>query len=232
VRYHRATGVYACRADEGIVFLDARRDRYFGVGGKDVVQLTRVVAELHNACPDDTEAHEPLTARIVDKLLREDLLRPGDVESDQPRRESVPALEIDSAHKLATQRCSIRVSDLANFAWACARTSWSLRRWSIGVIATRITAERSVENDFDFDRTLALVEVFRRLRRWVFSEKNRCLFNALALIYFLQRYRQFPYFVIGVKTAPFAAHAWVQRDRMLLDGNPANVGHFTPILVA
>jgi hypothetical protein len=70
------------------------------------------------------------------------------------------------------------------------------------------------------------------LRLWTFTERDRCLFSALSLIFFLQHYRCFPYFVIGVKAAPFAAHSWVQRDGLVLGGNPASVGHFVPILVA
>jgi hypothetical protein len=52
------------------------------------------------------------------------------------------------------------------------------------------------------------------------------------LIFFLRCYGCFPYLVIGVKTAPFAAHSWVQEDGIVLDGDPASVGHFVPILVA
>jgi hypothetical protein len=100
------------------------------------------------------------------------------------------------------------------------------------VIASRVTAARRKEESLDLVEVFGRVQIFRRLRRLFFSEKNRCLFNALALVLFLQRYGHFPLFVIGVKTRPFGAHSWVQHEQILLDGEPASVCHFVPILVA
>jgi hypothetical protein len=122
--------------------------------------------------------------------------------------------------------------DLANFLLASARAAGSLRWSSLEHIASAVTSARREEEPSALLATLELARVFQRLRRWFFSEKNRCLFNSLSLVYFLQRYGYFPYWVIGVQTAPFAAHAWVQRDRIVLDGDPEKVGHFAPILVA
>lgn len=242
VQYHLASYVYACRADEGIVFLDARHDRYFGVGGKDVARLERIIVELRE-CSSGLAAHaepvssEPMSfvakrSRLVAKLVEQGFLRTREMDTGPIRRKTVPAPEITPLRTLTGQRCALRVSDVTNFVWACVRAAWSLRRLSVESIASRIGAARGERVHLNFEQVMPLVELFRRLRCWSFSEKNRCLFNALALIYFLQRYGHFPYFVIGVKTAPFAAHAWVQMEGMVLDGHPTSVGHFTPILVA
>jgi hypothetical protein len=234
--------VYACRADEGIVFLDARHDRYFGVGGKDVAQLARIIVELRESSSGLATHAEPVSSepmsfvakrsRLVAKLVEQGFLCTEEIGIGPIRRKTVPAPEIVPPRTLTRQRRALRVSDVTNFVWACARAAWSLRRLSVESIAARVGAARGEHQHFNFEQVMPLVEVFRRLRCWSFSEKNRCLFNALALINFLQRYGHYPHFVIGVKTAPFAAHAWVQMDGMVLDGNPASVGHFTPILVA
>lgn len=236
-QYHLAPHVYACHAEGSIVFLDARHDRYFGVGGKDVAQLTRLVVELRDYRPDSVSADESLPSPAqpsawIARLLAQGLLCTGEIGGSPRRRKTLPAPEIDPMLTSSAQPPPVRLSDMLNFAVACVRAAWSLRWLSVGSIASRVDSARSNDAHFDSGQVLPLVARFRRLRCWSFSEKNRCLFNALALIYFLQRYGHFPHFVIGVKTTPFAAHAWVQTDQVLLDGNPASVGHFTPILVA
>jgi hypothetical protein len=242
VQYHLASHVYACSTGEGVIFLDARHDRYFGVGGKDVMQLVSAVVELRDSCSglaahSESMSSEPVPfvakrSRLVAKLVDQGLLCTGEMGTGPIRRKTVPAPEIIPLRTVAAQYRQLQVSDIPNFAWACVKAAWSLRRLSVESIASRVGAARGDHERFNFEQAMPLVEVFRRLRCWSFSEKNRCLFNALALIYFLQGYGHFPYFVIGVKTAPFAAHAWVQMDGVVLDGNPASVGHFAPILVA
>jgi hypothetical protein len=77
-----------------------------------------------------------------------------------------------------------------------------------------------------------VAQVFRGLRRFFYSEKDRCLFSALSLMYFLRRYGHCPLWVIGVNTPPFAAHSWVQDGPTALDGDPTIICRYVPILVA
>jgi hypothetical protein len=274
--YHLPRLIYACRTDGGIVFLDARRDRYFGLGGAKIARLADLVVNLRNRDGAWADPRDPLAVaspqleRVANTLIQRGLLCHGSGEEARGTDVSLPPPEIDAAlHEIGAptretetlspetqasygvvapplsmccgderavavpeSRRSLRPIDVANFVMACLRASWSLRWFCLGSIAARVTAARVEENPFDFEGALRLVRIFQTLRCWGFSEKNRCLFNALSLVYFLQRYGHFPYFVIGVKTTPFAAHSWVQRDRVVLDGNPATVGHFVPILVA
>lgn len=122
--------------------------------------------------------------------------------------------------------------DLIYFTLACLQALWLLKRQPLGVIASRVSAARRKDESPDLVGLFAQVQAFRRLRRLFFSEKDKCLLNALALVIFLRHYGHFPLFVIGVKGRPFGAHSWVQQDRFLLDGDPASVCHFVPILAA
>jgi hypothetical protein len=175
--------------------------------------------------------------RLADMLVRRGLLCRGPAEDHRdrsPRKDSqrLPVPQIDSPEWATANPHSPGLLDVANFLHACLGAAWSLRRYSLGDIASRVASSRREEGPSALPATLELARVFQRLRRWLFSEKNRCLFNSLSLIYFLQRYGCFPHFVIGVQAVPFAAHAWVQKDRIVLDGDPEKVGHFAPILVA
>jgi Transglutaminase-like superfamily len=224
------------------VFLDAIKDRYYGLGGVEVCCLLNLVDDCSDSDqhpqqgPTQSVDMERLE-RLADMLIRRGLLCRGAAEDHRDkdlRKDSqrLPAPQIDPPPLATTKPHSPRLLDLANFLLASVRAAGSLRRSSLENIASAVTSARREEGPSALLATLELARVFQGLRRWFFSEKNRCLFNSLALVYFLQRYGYFPYFVIGVQTAPFAAHAWVQRDRIVLDGDPEKVGHFAPILVA
>jgi hypothetical protein len=83
----------------------------------------------------------------------------------------------------------------------------------------------------DIGKLAAMVDVFRRLRPFVFAAEGRCLLHALTLIRFLSHYQLHPEWVMGVKTQPCGAHSWVQWDRYLLDSNPEKVCGYTPIMM-
>ena len=83
----------------------------------------------------------------------------------------------------------------------------------------------------DVDRARRLVEAFARYRVFLFSSRNECLFDSLALIEFLARYDIYPDWVFGVQTRPFAAHCWVQHGDIVFNDTVEYVGGFTPIMV-
>ena len=57
-----------------------------------------------------------------------------------------------------------------------------------------------------------------------------CLFDSLALIHFLARFRVFPDWVFGVTADPFEAHCWVQTGGVVLNDTVERVSAFTPIM--
>lgn len=56
------------------------------------------------------------------------------------------------------------------------------------------------------------------------------MFDSLALLHFLARYRQFPRWVYGVKLKPFRAHCWVQAGDVVVNDIVDNVRGYTPIM--
>jgi hypothetical protein len=234
--YHLPHHVYACRTSEGVIFLHAKRDRYFGLGGPNIDSLIHCIRNW----PDTTHSRrsKPLNPpsadlqRLVSILMQRGLLSPGNSLQRRRNDPGLPPLTMDPIHLSTESVRTPRLWDCLNFVLACLKARRTLRRSPLQSIAARLTTARSNNPPSDVRAALQLTQMFRRLRSLFLSEKNRCLFNALSLIYFLQHYGHFPYLVIGVKTAPFAAHSWVQQDQIILDGDPASVSHFVPILVA
>src|SRR3546814_7368922 len=63
------------------------------------------------------------------------------------------------------------------------------------------------------------------------GETDRCLVQSLATCALLRRQGVPCRFAIGVRSRPFAAHAWVELDAQVVNDDLENVRQFTPILV-
>ncbi len=236
--FHLPKHVCACRTDDGIVFLDTRHDRYFGLGGECASALVNAICNWPGHPPNSgSEAlslpHE--LREVANALIERGLLAQGDINQIPNARALVPRLAMRSPTVTATRGRAIRLIDVAHFLTAYFKAAWLLQRRSLEFIESSLSSARQrvkAPPRIDVDGAVELAWVFFKLRRWVFSEKNRCLLNALSLVYFLRYYGYYPHFVVGVKTGPFAAHSWVQQEHLVLDGEPASVCHFVPILVA
>jgi hypothetical protein len=76
-----------------------------------------------------------------------------------------------------------------------------------------------------------LTRAFDRLRVWCYSAEDACLKDSLVLAYFLLSRGALPTFVMGIRTKPFGAHAWVQSGDVVLNDSVENVQRYTPIVV-
>src|SRR6185437_1323487 len=94
----------------------------------------------------------------------------------------------------------------------------------------RRRARRSGVARYSVERTRSLIEGFRYLKPFIFSARERCLFESLVIIDFLAHHGVFANWVFGVRTAPFAAHCWVQQGEYLLNDSFEHVRSYTPIM--
>jgi hypothetical protein len=69
------------------------------------------------------------------------------------------------------------------------------------------------------------------LRIFLFSHRDRCLHDSLALLEFLARYDIFPDWAFGVRARPFVAHCWVQHGDIVFNDTVEHVAGYTPIMV-
>ena len=83
--------------------------------------------------------------------------------------------------------------------------------------------------DFDLKRACELTAAFQQLRS-LFPRNYICLFDSLALLEFLARYRVFPTWVFGIKLEPWAAHCWVQAEGCAFNEDAERAAGYTPIM--
>lgn len=105
---------------------------------------------------------------------------------------------------------------------------WTIER-TVRSVERRKRARSSTWAEQDFQTAHDLVAIFDALRP-TFPVNYKCLFDSLALIEFLARYRLFPTWAYGVEIEPFNAHCWVQEGDILFNDIAEEVRRYTPIM--
>jgi hypothetical protein len=240
-QFHIAPQVFVCVTGDGSVLLDLKRDKYLGLGRMETEWVASAVNTWPKPAWDELENRKPPDAGDVQKLLAlltdagiltrnaEDGVSAGRRTVIDMQKEWVSIgdeIEVES---------TVTAAHVVNFAkaFAEARLSLALRSFEATVERVRVRKAargREIEGCHVL-QVAAMVDVFRRLRTFVFAAEGRCLLHALTLVNFLARCDFYPEWVIGVSTQPWGAHSWVQWGDFLLDTNPEKVCQFTPILV-
>jgi Transglutaminase-like superfamily len=95
----------------------------------------------------------------------------------------------------------------------------------------RRRASRRASQPLDVERARQLVAAFARMRVFLFSSRDECLHDSLAVVEFLARYGLYPSWVFGVRARPFEAHCWVQHGGTVFNDSVEQVGAYVPIMV-
>jgi Transglutaminase-like superfamily len=250
--------VHVCITGDGSVMLDLKRDKYFGLGRKDTWLLATMVDDWPSpawACTSAESPNPEAAKRICRSMFEEGLLVEVDtLASGRRLQQHSDACETDGVSSAGRGRLSIdmkapllsvgdeievpaaiRFRHVARFAAAYAWAFYSLRGRPLmaTVAAVRVQKNQHLQSGARWEllRLAGLIDIFRRLRPYLFAAEGHCMVHALTLVRFLGSYDIYPDWVIGVATQPWAAHSWVQWGNYLLDTNPEKVCQYTPILV-
>jgi len=242
VRFGIPAHIHVCVTAAGSVILDVKRDKYLGLGREETELLADAVPGWpepvwqRNLCRDRSARFKAENATCESLIADGVLERISEVKDARAvlalkdmRGEWISIGDELEVHGRVTLRHTVHF--LAAFCWARCSLAW--RPFSIVVEEVRARKMRGAGGmqGCDIGKLAAMVDVFRRLRPFVFAAEGRCLLHALTLIRFLSHYQLHPEWVIGVTTQPWGAHSWVQWDRYLLDSNPEKVCGYTPIMM-
>jgi len=146
---------------------------------------------------------------------------------------TLTALDLAGAKDLFDMRPVITPGHIINFMRATFVARAVLKWRPIAAVVAKVGARKARRNAarvLDFDVARKHVAAFVYLRPLLFTTKDKCLADSLALVNFLAYYRVFPAWVFGVQTGPFAAHCWVQAGEVVFNDTPDHVRRYTPIL--
>lgn len=237
--YWLAEHVHVCRTNEGAVFVDLERNKYFGVGLEESIALGDLVVHWPPH-PTDSELPQMAPNVTMQNDVAGSLEAAGLLATAPPLRSGLNSTTIDLDGTLTSvgeeliADINVTAKHVLMFVRACVYAAVSLhfRRLSN---TTRSVSERKARGTAalgpeQLARVIYLVQVFRSVRPYVFRAKDRCLFHALALTRFLSYFGVSATWVLGVKVTPWAAHSWVQMGTLILDTNPDRVCEYTPIV--
>jgi hypothetical protein len=237
LRYWVSTCAYICVTAEGCICLDLKRDRYLGIGAAQIPGLAHLVPGWAECLQAQNIA---IPDHSVDSDLAQSLAKEGILTTD-PRlgKHFEPAsLAAATGDIFCSSRelpRAISTVHLGAFALACMRATVAMRTRSLERMVNQLQLQKQKKPahcaHFDFDRAAVLTRIFFRLRPFVYTANRACLYDSLALAWFLARFSVLPSFVIGVSAKPFMAHSWLQRGSLVINADPAFVSQFTPILV-
>jgi Transglutaminase-like superfamily len=236
--YFMLPHIYHCWTEDGIVLLDLKRCRYFGLARDQLRSVVGLVPEWQSNGMDvsDAGARSGAVTR-AERLVRDRLLtrEPGAAAVRLPGTQ-LPRADEGLLEVPMAKQPDYNTGHLGALALACVRSGLALKWLSLERIVSSIALRRQrcssalppAEQPISI-RTLA--EIFLYLRPLLYTAKERCLFDSLALVDFLSQYQHFPAWVIGVKTQPFGAHSWVQAGKLVLNDTAQHTRAFARILV-
>jgi hypothetical protein len=216
--------IYFCSTEDGLVFLDQRRNRYTGLGP----EYTSLITALASAT-----CHSNDSKTLADSLVGKCFLTTSECDG----KPLAPILHLGAQAVLVdadqVDLPRIRLHHILNMAASYALALWCLNCMPLHRIAMRIEnrrKSRTVSATANSNLSRELVLIFQRVSPFFYGSQEHCLFDSLALVEFLARYEQYPTWVFGVRTRPFRAHCWVESDSLLFNDILERTRGFTPIM--
>jgi hypothetical protein len=236
-RLRLASHVCACESDGQVILLDLRRNKYIGVGGRQAGALADAI-DGWPAC--HSTRRESIAASDVDSLvqplLSQGLVAPADRPLDPLFNGAIEEATASLDAEDAMDDAAVNAGRVYRMIRGAALAAMWLRLRSLLSIAQAVSARRArLESEpgsvASPEAMRTAVAAYEKLRPLVFTARDRCLHDSLALVGFLAAEGMFPCWVIGVQTQPFGAHSWVQSGGTVLNDHPDRVRRFRPILV-
>jgi transglutaminase superfamily protein len=235
-KYVLAHDVYVCKLDDAAVFLDLRANQYFAVPPESIAALDEMVegfCTLSAASPR-RRSSESSAESTIESLVSRGILTESRDAGVPARRVTISASQAIAPGQRSNSVRAIHGSHLAFFIGALCDALFHVHLNRLKPLLDRIRVLQAQSGEASgpsrLDAVLELLEVFRRLRTFFYTAKDFCLVDALTLTLFLHKYEHAPTFVIGIRTKPFVAHAWVQVGNCIIDDRIEASQGFTPIL--
>lgn len=214
--------VFMCVADHHPVLLDLRSDRYLCLP-PETTPVARALMEGRPAGPEG--------APLLLEMREEGLIDLTGAEGCPRQPPPVAGRDLNTLDMpLASPTgilTALRFLQAVVTAY-CLLSLFGLERtvrWRRG---RRQPSERRPEETSP--RLRVLVNRFERLRPFVFTARDRCLFDSLALHLFLAAHGEASTWIFAVRTQPFIAQCWIQQGDCVCNDTIDHVRLFTPIM--
>lgn len=218
------TNMSFCRVSETFVFLDAQRDRYFCLKGKQAGWFEAILDARQGAAPGSGHAG------FLDHLIGASILTrppaPGQLLAPcQHPAAQTSLLDANDPHAPAQPGGAARF--LVTWLACISPRRTRMIRELLQDIRQRkdcLPAQRPA------GEARALTRRFHALAPYFFTRHDACLFRSYLLMRYLASAGVPADWVFGVRLSPFVAHCWVEYEGCVLNEHLETVREFQPIL--
>jgi len=231
-RYFLAKHAFVCAVGTDVIVLDLKRDKYFAFERDFWEPIVRCIGGWPGQEAISRGAAAPDSTALA-QLMENGLLTDNGEEGKDATPAAVAMASSSLIEDFQIQQPAVRAGHVFVFVGAIVAALLRLRFQPIERVVARILHQRSTRPARTSDVTAIrdLTEIFRRLRPLLFSSRNHCLFESLALLNFLSHYDIQPTWVFGVTAAPFSAHCWLQSGQVACNDPLDQIRRYTPIMV-
>jgi hypothetical protein len=229
--YFLAKDCFVCKIQEYWIILSVDRDKYLCVSHSDLSAVGRRLCGWADRCisTEDCAPWNLESDRLIESLAVNGIVTSNPNDGKPFLESACPACERATTLPPTDMPSTRNLFGIAWFSLACARVDWQLRRGKLSRTLDRIERRRrGIQPNTEID-ALPLIAAFKKLRPF-YPRQYLCLFDSLALLEYLARYRIFPLLVFGVVADPFQAHCWLQHGNAVLNDEFARVSKYKPIL--
>jgi hypothetical protein len=230
-RYRLMDHVFVCAHDGHVVILDLRGDRYYTLDPQNAGAIAGAVLGWPIAVQRASAADEADVAQaLLDKGILSEAGNSGKGKDATPVVVNAPTREL-LPDEFGT-RPKLRWGTIATFLRSTSAAAIAIRRWPLERVIERVRLRNEAHRDAvpDMNEIQRLVTLFAAMRPILFSARDACLFESLALSEFLARHGIYPVWIFGVQARPFAAHCWLQLNGTVFNDTVEHVIGYTPIM--
>lgn len=225
VQYALSSHTSFCHVDDGLIFLDIRKDRYFRLPSHLEVALVRYLKG------------EPSSQADVSRLVASEILVAA---PSQPAREPevwLPPPTRSAVEQSPTDHLPAPM-DALDVICIVLLTHLQMKTRSFRLVLESLVRYRdktcgiagSPRSEYDAKRLLDAAQLFMHARRHVPIE-TVCLLDSVAMVRFLAKKGMHAQIVFGVTGTPFSAHCWAQSGPLALNDTIGQIASHTPIRV-
>lgn len=229
--------VHLCEADGQTIFLDLRRDKYLAIGPIERQALSGHVSGWPQS--DEVSTSKTASLKSSGSVIRS-MVSLGLLTNDASYgKAAAPLSSVETVNAVLVDddfdnQPATNFNYLVAFLFACAKAKLGLHLFSLERVVYRVRKRKerhaNRQKAASLQRLRELVANFERLRPFVFTARDACLFDSLALIEFLALFSCYPTWVFAVHAKPFSAHSWVQQHGFVFNGTVEFIRRYTPIL--
>lgn len=229
-------GVFFCRTSSDVLVFDIRKDKYFSISHQHINCLEACVVGFarENTKDRSTIRQSPLDTdpQILTSLERRGLLTACPDEGKAFSPIELPCVDISKSAAMCERQPRVKVADIIAVTRCWVKAKTALRFKTLQIVLDTLKSQRELCTE---QRTLTapdeLFAIFHSVRSMLFRSEDQCLPIAIALKLFMLTHGVCPTLVIGVSADPFAAHSWLQMDRVAFDAHPEKLDYLRPIYV-